>query len=77
LRREILRVTQEVCCFLRDVFKPYRIRKESVSWRFTPTGPEPLHVDWFRPTDDLHHVRLFINIDGQRGCGRSATSWRT
>jgi hypothetical protein len=65
LRREILRVTEEVRRFLRDVFKPYLIRKESVSWRFTPTGPEPLHVDWFRPTDDLHHVRLFINIDEQ------------
>ena len=65
LRREILRVTKEVCRFVRDVFEPYRIRKESVSWRFTPTGPEPLHVDWFRPTDDLHYVRMFINIDEQ------------
>jgi 3-deoxy-D-manno-oct-2-ulosonic acid (Kdo) hydroxylase len=65
LRREILRVTKEVRLFVRDVFKPYRIRKESVSWRFTPTGPEPLHVDWFRPTDDLHYVRMFINIDEQ------------
>jgi hypothetical protein len=65
LRREILRVTKEVCRFVRDVFEPYRIRKESVSWRFTPTGPEPLHVDWFRPTDDLHYVRMFINVDEQ------------
>ena len=65
LRREILRVTNEICRFVRDVFEPYRIRKESVSWRFTPTGPEPLHVDWFRPTDDLHYVRMFINIDEQ------------
>ena len=65
LRREILRVTKQVCRVLRDVFEPYRILKESVSWRFTATGPEPLHVDWFRPTDDLHYVRMFINIDEQ------------
>ena len=65
LRREILRVTNEVCRFVRDVFKPYRICKESVSWRFTATGPEDLHVDWFRPTDDLHYIRMFINIDEQ------------
>src|SRR5512132_806355 len=65
LRREILRVTKEVCRFVRHVFEPYRIRKESVSWRFTPTGPEDLHVDWFRPTDDLHYIRMFINIDEQ------------
>jgi 3-deoxy-D-manno-octulosonic acid hydroxylase-like protein len=63
LRREIMRVTDEVRRFVRDVFKPYRIQKESVSWRFTPTGPEALHVDWFRPTEDLHYVRMFINID--------------
>jgi 3-deoxy-D-manno-octulosonic acid hydroxylase-like protein len=65
LRREILRVTKQVCRFVRDVFEPYRFRKESVSWRFTSTGPEDLHVDWFRPTDDLHYVRMFINIDEQ------------
>jgi hypothetical protein len=63
LRQEILRVTKKVRRFVRDVFKPYRIQKESVSWRFTPTGPEPLHVDWFRPTDDLHYIRMFVNID--------------
>ena len=65
LRREILRITKEVRCFVHDVFKPYRIWKESVSWRFTPTGPELLHVDWFRPTDDVHYIRMFINIDEQ------------
>lgn len=65
LRREILRITKEVRYFVHDVFKPYRIQKESVSWRFTPTGPEPLHVDWFRPTDDVHYIRMFINIDEQ------------
>jgi hypothetical protein len=35
LRREILRVTKEVCRLVHDVFKSYRIQKESVSWRFT------------------------------------------
>jgi hypothetical protein len=63
IRQEIIRVTEDVRRFVHNLFETYRIQKESVSWRFTPTGPEPLHVDWFRPTDDLHYVRLFVNID--------------
>lgn len=66
-RREVARVSAHLRAFARDVFRPYRFLKQgtAVSWRFTPTGPEGLHVDYFRDERDLQYVRIFINVDQQ------------
>jgi hypothetical protein len=62
-RREVGRVSASLRDFARDVFRPYRFLKLGVSWRFTMTGPEGLHVDYFRNEEDLHYLRIFVNVD--------------
>lgn len=62
-RREVGRLSASLRDFARDVFRPYRFLKLDVSWRFTPTGPEGLHVDYFKRTEDLHYLRIFVNVD--------------
>ena len=62
-RHEVQRVSDDIRTFLRTVFRTYRILKTGVSWRFTETGPESLHVDYFNPKQDFDYLRLFINID--------------
>ena len=64
-RREVKRLSEELRRFGRSVFQPYRFLKQGVSWRFTPTGPEGLHVDYFRRAKDLQYLRIFINVDRQ------------
>ena len=62
-RREVKRLSGSLRDFARTVFRPYRFLKLGVSWRFTPTGPEGLHVDFFRNEEDLHYLRIFVNVD--------------
>jgi 3-deoxy-D-manno-octulosonic acid hydroxylase-like protein len=62
-RREVSRVSASLRDFARAVFRPYRFLKLGVSWRITRTGPEGLHVDYFRQQEDLHYLRLFVNVD--------------
>ena len=61
--REVRRLSASLRDFARDVFRPYRFLKLGVSWRFTLTGPEGLHVDYFRNEEDLHYLRIFVNVD--------------
>lgn len=62
-RREVKRLSRALREFARSVFQPYRFLKLDVSWRFTETGPEGLHVDYFRREEDLHYLRMFVNVD--------------
>lgn len=62
-RQEVSRLSTQLREFACSVFRPYRFLKLSVSWRFTPTGPEGLHVDYFRRDGDLHYLRIFLNVD--------------
>lgn len=64
-RSEVKRLSHEVRSFARSIAPSYRFLKQGVSWRFTRTGPEGLHVDYFRRTEDLHYLRVFINVDRQ------------
>jgi 3-deoxy-D-manno-oct-2-ulosonic acid (Kdo) hydroxylase len=64
-RREVGRLSASLRDFARDVFQTYRFLKLDVSWRFTPTGPEGLHVDYFKRVEDLHYLRIFLNVDHQ------------
>ena len=64
-RREVDRVSACLRDFARDVFRPYRFLKQGVSWRFTKSTKEGLHVDYFRNDEDLQYVRIFINVDQQ------------
>ena len=62
-RGEVRRLSAEIRGFLRGLFRPYRFLRQGVSWRFTRTGPEGLHVDDFKQDEDLQHLRLFMNVD--------------
>lgn len=62
-RGEVRRVSNDIRRFLGSVFRGYRFGKMGVSWRFTRTGPESLHVDYFAPKSDVDYLRLFVNID--------------
>jgi 3-deoxy-D-manno-oct-2-ulosonic acid (Kdo) hydroxylase len=64
-RHEVRRVSHQVRDFLSTAFSRYRLSKKGVSWRFTETGPESLHLDFFKPKADVDYLRLFINIDHQ------------
>lgn len=64
-RREVKSVSSQLREFAKHVFAPYQFGEMNVSWRFTPTGPEGLHVDYFRADENVHHVRIFINIDAK------------
>lgn len=64
-RREVMRLSEGLRRFARDVFPSYRFLRQGVSWRFTPTGPEGLHVDYFRRPEELQYLRIFINVDRQ------------
>jgi hypothetical protein len=64
-RREVKRLSDDLRRFARSIAPSYRFLKQGVSWRFTRTGPEGLHVDYFRRTEDLHYLRVFINVDRQ------------
>lgn len=64
-RREVKRLSEELRSFARSLAPAYRFLKQGVSWRFTPTGPEGLHVDYFRRAEDTHYLRIFINVDRQ------------
>ncbi len=64
-RREVQRLSDELRRFACLIAPSYRFLKQGVSWRFTRTGPEGLHVDYFRRTEDLHYLRIFINVDRQ------------
>jgi hypothetical protein len=64
-RQEVKRLSDELRRFGRAIAPSYRFLKQGVSWRFTPTGPEGLHVDYFRRAEDLHYLRIFINVDQQ------------
>lgn len=64
-RQEVQRLSDELRHFARSIAPSYRFLKQGVSWRFTPTGPEGLHVDYFRRAEDLHYFRIFVNVDRQ------------
>ena len=64
--REIRNASDAIRDWTRDVFKPYRFTKMPVSWRFTPTGNEHIHIDSFGAKQDepeKWYVRIFMNVD--------------
>lgn len=62
-RKAVNRLSQDLTDFKAKVFAGYRFLKRDISWRFTPTGPEGLHVDYVRSAEDLQYVRIFVNVD--------------
>ncbi len=62
-RRAVRDLTAQLTEFCHQVFRTYRFLQHDVNWRFTPTGPEPLHFDHLRSKDDRQYVRVFLNLD--------------
>ncbi len=63
VRREVQSVNAQVREFGKTLFSTYDFLEWDVSWRFTHTGPEDLHLDSFGSNEDFQYVRIFINID--------------
>lgn len=63
VRREVQSVNAQVREFGKTLFSSYEFLEWDVSWRFTQTGPEDLHLDSFGNNEDFQYVRIFINID--------------
>jgi hypothetical protein len=61
--REVQGVNRQLTDLVRRLFPGYRFLTTPLTWRFTETMNENLHVDVYK--DDLpdHHVRLFVNLD--------------
>jgi hypothetical protein len=64
-RREVARVSAQLRAFGRIAFKTYRFRNMGLSWRFTETSDEDLHLDGYGIDEDLQYVRIFVNVDEQ------------
>ena len=64
-RREVIKLSSQVRDYIPQLFFHYNFLKYNVSWRFTPTGPEGMHLDHFGSGADVQYVRLFINLDEQ------------
>ncbi len=64
-RREVARLRREIRKFIFQSFSGYRFSKENISWRFTPSGGEHMHLDFFHSGEDIQYVRMFINVDVQ------------
>lgn len=62
-RRAVNDLTAQLTDFVTQVFRTYRFLTHDVNWRFSPTGPEPLHFDYPSSTTDLQYVRVFVNLD--------------
>ncbi len=62
-RREVGRLGREIREFIGHAFVEYRFSKENISWRFTPSGGEHMHLDFFHGGEDVQYVRMFINVD--------------
>jgi len=67
-RREVKSLSDQLRAFARQVFTMYRFKSWDVSWRFTPTGPEDLHLDSFGKNEDNHYLRIFVNVDEKPRC---------
>jgi len=65
LRREVLRVSADLNRLADALFPDYRFVRREVSWRFSPTGPEEMHIDSFGRDDDRQYVRFFLNVDSE------------
>lgn len=63
VRKEVQSVNAQVREMGKTLFPTYKFLEWDVSWRFTQTGPEDLHLDSFGSNDDYQYVRIFINID--------------
>jgi len=64
--REIARASGVVREVAQQLFPHYRFIKTPCSWRFTPTGPEHMHIDHFGAVNDEKekwYLRIFMNID--------------
>jgi hypothetical protein len=64
-RSEVARVSAQLRAFGRLAFKKYRFRNMGLSWRFTETKDEDLHLDGYGIDEDLQYVRIFLNVDEQ------------
>ncbi len=64
-RREVRSVSEQIRAFAQKAFPGYRFLGDDVSWRFSATGPEDLHIDSFGSNEDMHYLRIFVNVDEQ------------
>ena len=64
--REITRASDAIRDAAKQLFPGYRFTKTPCSWRFTPTGPEHMHIDHFGALGDEEekwYLRIFLNVD--------------
>jgi hypothetical protein len=67
LQELVVSVTEKMQAYVQTWFPGYRIvNADGATWRFTRTEAESMHYDSYgTATDELHHVRLFVNLDNQ------------
>jgi hypothetical protein len=73
-RREVARVSADLRRLARSAFAKYRFTHMGLSWRFTETEMENMHIDAYSIDDDLQYVRIFMNLDTRARCWN--TSYR-
>jgi hypothetical protein len=65
LKREIVRLYEQVLPVYERLFGGYRFVKRQVVWRLNTVRNENLHVDTYATDLPDHFARLFINLDAQ------------
>lgn len=60
---QVRHVNAQILHVCRTLFPGYRRIHESITWRFSETVNENLHVDVYEQDLPDHHLRLFVNMD--------------
>ena len=68
INHQIASVFAQLRVIVRQLFPAYRtLREGTLTWRFTPTGPEVTHFDGYAPESRFytreHRIKFFLNLD--------------
>ena len=62
-REQVEHVNAQILRLTETLFPSYRRRNESITWRFSETINENMHVDVYKEDLPHHHLRMFVNVD--------------
>lgn len=73
-REQLGSILRQVVSLLNETAGPYRIDRQRVTYRGSPTFNENLHIDVYKEEIPTHHFRVFVNLDSAHRIWH--TSWR-
>ena len=62
-QRIVKQISGDIITIARQLFPTYRILKSKITWRFSETGGQDLHLDSYGKRDEEWRLRMFFNMD--------------